>query len=57
MKTSNKTLGNFVSFGSDPTHFTLNFKYPSSDNPSNMLSLNGMLYDQFLNFINVTATT
>ena len=41
---ANKTLDQFVSISATP-YFTLNVKFPSVDNPSNMLTLNGMLYD------------
>jgi alpha-glucosidase (family GH31 glycosyl hydrolase) len=58
--TANKPLANlklnqFVSWQANP--FQLNFKYRSQVDPSNVLTIHGMLYDSYLNWIDVTVNT
>lgn len=45
----------YVSIEDNP--FTLIIKYRSVDSPSNVLRLDGMIYDQYLNMIKATAIT
>jgi Galactose mutarotase-like len=50
------TLKSFIELTNEP-QFQMKFKYRSDSNPSTVLTVKGMMFDSYYNYINVEANT